>query len=132
VRRTDRQLPLVALGPQCAFRMEAIQKLDQAGIPWRIAAVSPSLSGLWAAATGGLGVTVRTEFGIPGRLVSGRNLFGLPGLGSFSLTLHRRKQNTSAGLERLASIIIGVARACLPLRTDAPAPPSVSRKRRKQ
>jgi DNA-binding transcriptional LysR family regulator len=114
VRRTDQQLPLVVLGPQCAFRKEAIQRLDQAGIPWRIAAVSPSLAGLWASALGGLGITVRTELGIPEKLISARNLFGLPSPGSCCITLHSRKQNPSAGLERLASIVTGVLRENMP------------------
>src|SRR6185503_3426777 len=60
VRRSARPLPLVVLGPQCAFRQRALQVLEEAGIPWRIAAVSPSLAGLWAAARAGLGVTVRS------------------------------------------------------------------------
>src|SRR5579863_9756661 len=54
LRRNGQPLPLVLLGPQCAFRREAIQRLDHAGVPWRIAAVSPSLAGLWASAIGGL------------------------------------------------------------------------------
>src|SRR5262249_1949843 len=33
--------PLLLLGPQCAFRKEAIHQLDAAGIAWRIAATSP-------------------------------------------------------------------------------------------
>ena len=58
--RSGQPLPLVLLGPQCAFRKKAIEKLDEASIPWRIAAVSPSLAGLWASAIGGLGITART------------------------------------------------------------------------
>jgi hypothetical protein len=56
----DASLPLAVLGPQCAFRKAAIQQLESAGIPYRIAATSPSLDGLWASLQGGLGITART------------------------------------------------------------------------
>ena len=67
--RFNQPLPLVLLGPQCAFRKEAIQRLDDAKLPWRIAAVSPSLAGLWASAIGGLGITARSSLGLPAKLV---------------------------------------------------------------
>lgn len=105
VRRAGQPLPLVVLGPQCAFRKEALRQLDHAGIPWRIAAVSPSLAGLWASALGGLGVTLRTRLGIPARLLAGSERWGLPYLGTFEATLHRRPQEINPGVERLASIV---------------------------
>lgn len=103
--RSGQPLPLVLLGPQCAFRKKAIEKLDEASIPWRIAAVSPSLAGLWASAIGGLGITARTSLGLPTRLASDRTLLNLPTLGSFPVTLHSRPKATSAGVERLGAII---------------------------
>ena len=103
--RSGQPLPLVLLGPQCAFRKKAIEKLDEASIPWRIAAVSPSLAGLWASAIGGLGITARTALGLPARLASDRTLLDLPTLGSFPVTLHTRRKATSAGVERLGAII---------------------------
>jgi DNA-binding transcriptional LysR family regulator len=103
--RSGQPLPLVLLGPQCAFRKKAIEKLDEASIPWRIAAVSPSLAGLWASAIGGLGITARTSLGLPARLASDRTLLNLPTLGSFPVTLHTRRKATSAGVERLGAII---------------------------
>ncbi|HTS80981.1 MAG TPA: LysR substrate-binding domain-containing protein [Myxococcaceae bacterium] len=62
-------LPLVLFQQPCTFRRLGIEALDRAGIPWRVAFTSPSLSGLWAAASAGLGVTVRTELGLPPRVV---------------------------------------------------------------
>lgn len=103
--RSGQPLPLVLLGPQCAFRKKAIEKLDEASIPWLIAAVSPSLAGLWASAIGGLGITARTSLGLPARLASDRTLLNLPTLGSFPVTLHTRRKATSAGVERLGVII---------------------------
>lgn len=82
-------LPLLLLGPQCRFRREALAHLEAAGRPWRLAALSPSLAGLWASAQGGLGVTARTALGLPPTLRWGRTLLGLPVLGALPLALHR-------------------------------------------
>ena len=57
ILREKQPLPLAVLGPKCAFRRRAIERLEAADIPHRIAASSPSLDGLWAAMRGGLGVT---------------------------------------------------------------------------
>src|SRR5580698_4191714 len=104
-RRSGQPLPLVLLGPQCAFRKEAFQKLDQSKIPWRIAAVSPSLAGLWASAIGGLGITVRSSLGLPARLVWDREMFDLPTLPAFPVTLHAQPEALSDGVQRLREII---------------------------
>jgi len=101
----DEALPLVVLGPQCVFRKEAIESLDAAGHPWRIAAVSPSLAGLWALGMAGLGVTVRSALGVPRSLVSHKTLFDLPRLGAFPVTLHAAAGGLSPGVERLRDIL---------------------------
>lgn len=103
--RVDQPLPLVLLGPQCAFRKEAIQKLDDAKMPWRIAAVSPSLAGLWASAIGGLGITARSSLGLPAKLVWDKAMFDLPKLPAFPVTLHTQSSEMSDGVERLRMII---------------------------
>lgn len=107
--RREEPLPLVVLGPQCVFRKAAIEQLDAAGHPWRIAAVSPSLTGLWALALAGLGITVRSGLGIPKTLVSGKTLFDLPPLGAFPVTLHAPTGRLSAGVERLRDILREIA-----------------------
>jgi DNA-binding transcriptional LysR family regulator len=104
----DEPLPLVVLGPQCVFRQEAIASLDAAGHPWRIAAVSPSLAGLWALGMAGLGVTVRSALGVPRSLVSHKTLFDLPRLGAFPVTLHAAAGGLSPGVERLRDILRAV------------------------
>ena len=115
-------LPLVLLGPQCAFRKAAISQLDAAGIPWRVAATSPSLAGLWASAVGGLGVTVRSQLAVPETLVWRRQLFGLPALDPFPVTLLAQPHATGRSVERLRTIIGEEVAAALP-------PPARRRKR---
>ncbi|HVP61770.1 MAG TPA: LysR substrate-binding domain-containing protein [Myxococcaceae bacterium] len=75
-------LPLILFEPPCTFRRLALEALDRAGLPWRLGFSSPSLSGLWAAAAAGLGVTVRTELGTPARVrrLADRRLPALPAL----------------------------------------------------
>jgi len=101
----DQPLPLLLLGSQCAFRKEAIRLLDQAGLPWRIAALSPSVNGLWATALGGLGLTLRTNLGLPAGLASGKRMFGLPSPGSFPVTFHRLARAPGQAVERLHAIV---------------------------
>jgi len=54
-------LPLALLDPPCGFRNAALSALERAGRPYRIAATSPSLSGLRAAVRAGIAVTARTS-----------------------------------------------------------------------
>lgn len=103
--RDSGPVPLVALGPQCAFRMEAIRRLDEKRIPWRLAAVSPSLAGLWATARGGLGITARSAHDVPADLVAHATLFGLPTLGAFPITLHARTPIRNPCIKRLYEIV---------------------------
>ena len=49
-------------------KTNAMRILDKAGIPWRIAVTSRSLNGIWAAASAGLGVALRTTIGMPASL----------------------------------------------------------------
>ena len=54
-------LPLATFSPPCTFRQVAVDALNRAGIPWRVAYTTTSLPGLMAAVASGLGVTARTE-----------------------------------------------------------------------
>lgn len=121
-RHRDRPLPLVVLGPQCAFRKEAVKNLDAAGVPWRVAAVSPSLNGLWASAVGGLGVTVRSPLGLPAGLVSAKAMLGLPRLGAFPVTLHTRPHESSPSVGRLRAIVCDVVTQTLPTPREGAIP----------
>ncbi|MGD8275749.1 MAG: LysR substrate-binding domain-containing protein [Thiohalocapsa sp.] len=60
-------LPLATFSPPCTFRQVAVDALNAAGIPWRVAYTTTSLPGLMAAVKNGLGVTARTEHAlVPG------------------------------------------------------------------
>lgn len=98
-------LPLAVLGPQCVFRRRALQHLEAANIPSRIAANGVSLTGLYAALLGGLGVTARTALSLPEGLVSAESLFGLPALGSLPVSLHRHPSSNSVTAQRMASLL---------------------------
>ncbi|MET3133125.1 DNA-binding transcriptional LysR family regulator [Oxalobacteraceae bacterium GrIS 1.11] len=96
-------LPLVVFEMPCLMRSVATTALDRAGLPWRLAFSSASLSGVWAAVAAGLGVTVRTELGLPPHL---RVLDGMPALPMVGLSLHRAMAKPGGATERLRNIIL--------------------------
>ncbi|HDR8988213.1 LysR substrate-binding domain-containing protein [Burkholderia vietnamiensis] len=104
-------LPLVVFDRPCRFFAAATDALDRAGLPWRVAFTTPSLAGLWAAAAAGLGVTVRSHYGLP---ASVRALdvaaCGLPALPSLPLLLLRRTSSATPTVERLAQIVTQAVR----------------------
>lgn len=112
-RREGEPLPLLLLGPQCIFRREAVARLEQAGLSWRTAALSPSLAGLWASAQGNLGITARTSLGLPPNLRWGATLHGLPALGALPVALHHREPAPHRGAEQLRSILREATRQAL-------------------
>ena len=100
-------LPLVVFAPPCSFRSAAIAALDGAGIRWRLTLTTPGLSGLWAAAEAGLGITARTAIGIPRTLsVLDPAKTGLPALPPVSLLLHRAETQPGAAVARLTQILV--------------------------
>ncbi|HUH85592.1 MAG TPA: LysR substrate-binding domain-containing protein [Stellaceae bacterium] len=98
-------LPLAVFEPPCLFRAAAIAALDKAGIPWRIAFTSPSLSGLWAAIDAGLGITVRTAAGLPSHLATLDQRAGLPPLPSVHLLLGTAGRMVTPAAARLRDIL---------------------------
>jgi DNA-binding transcriptional LysR family regulator len=103
-RQGDEPLPLVMFDAPCLMRNAATLALDRAGIPWRIAFTSRSLNGVWAAVSAGLGVTVRTDAGLPSglsRLTPGT----LPSLNALGVVLHRAEDHPSGAIQRLAQIV---------------------------
>jgi len=90
VRSPDEALPLVMLDQPCLFRRRGLAALDVAGISWRLAFTSPSLSGLWAAVAAGLGITLRTPHVLPERAsVLDIGSIGLPRVGEVGLRLYK-------------------------------------------
>jgi DNA-binding transcriptional LysR family regulator len=107
-------MPLATLEAPCMLRTAATRAIEQAGLGWRVAFVSPSLSGLWAATAAGLGITVRTPLGLPDKvrpLSVGES--GLPLLPKLDLVLHRAEAEQSPATKRLAAIILETLRPSL-------------------
>ena len=103
-RRRDAPLPLVMFDAPCVMRTVATEALDRAGIAWRLAFTSHSLGAVWAAVAAGLGVTVRTRFGMRSHL---RTLppaeSGLPALPQIGLVLHRLEREPGRVCAMLAT-----------------------------
>lgn len=99
-------LPLAALEAPCLLRSIACEHLDRHGLSWRIAFVSPSLGGLWAATAAGLGIALRTPVGHPSSVrILDPATYGLPDMPSLGLLLYRANQDLGPTGEHLATII---------------------------
>lgn len=97
-------LPLLVFEAPCLMRSAATAALDRAGIAWRIAFTSRSLSGIWAAMSAGLGVTLRTDFGLPASL---QILNDLPAAGEVGISLHLSEMPHSEATIHLKDAITG-------------------------
>ncbi|WP_248795754.1 LysR substrate-binding domain-containing protein [Pseudomonas sp. MWU13-2105] len=95
-------LPLVVFDAPCILRSAATNALDRARIPWRVALTSPSVSGIWAAVSAGLGVTLRTRIGLPPELAVIDSLPALPMLG---YVLHQAVATPTAAVRQLSELI---------------------------
>jgi DNA-binding transcriptional LysR family regulator len=128
-------LPLVLFEPPCTFRRMALEALDRAGLSWRVSFSSPSLSGLWAAVSAGLGVTVRTELATPSRVIAlqSARLPPLPPL-AFGVELAGEPPSRTAAELRtvLAELLARAAAGVSPARRGSrrPAPPRPRRRPR--
>jgi DNA-binding transcriptional LysR family regulator len=89
-------MPLVVFDGPCLFRQSGIGALDRAGIPWRLALTTPSLSGVWVAVRASLGMTVRTPVAVPPYLSVLKASAGLPKLPAVDLLLHTSSEPASA------------------------------------
>ncbi len=100
-------LPLVLFEPPCTFRRLALEALDRAGLPWRVVFSSPSLSGLWAAVSAGLGVTVRTELATPPRVLALRDR-RLPALPSMAFRVEAAGDASHGSVATLRATLVEV------------------------
>lgn len=100
-------LPLVVLEAPCMMRTAAIEALDRAGIPWRIAFTSASLAGVWAAVRAGLGISVRTPLGLPAsvRAMEPKE-DGLPVLPVLGLGVYLANAATTPAVHRLSELML--------------------------
>ena len=82
-----RELPLVVSPHPCVYRKRAMQALDDAGRPWRVAYTSTSLAGAQAAVRAGLGVTVLPAGMVPADFAVLERKAGLPPLPEAEIAL---------------------------------------------
>jgi len=103
-RRHD-AVPLLILDQPCTFRQAAIEALDQANIPWRIAMSSGSVSAVWAAAEAGLGVTARTQLNAPTSVSDVGDALGLPSMSPVSIFLLKSNAAINLTADHLELVI---------------------------
>jgi DNA-binding transcriptional LysR family regulator len=84
-------MPLLLLEPPCMFRSAALEALERAKIPWRVAVTSPSLGGLWATALASMGLTVRGDLVLPPGLSNVGARLKLPQLPTATIRLLESK-----------------------------------------
>ena len=101
----------VALYPQgCLFRSWAMQALDKANRPWRLAFVSRSLSAVEAIAAQGLAVTVVKSGTFPAKLRRLSERDGLPPLPRAEIRLHRAPKLSRAATLLADHLVASLAR----------------------
>lgn len=105
-RLSGEPLPLVLLDASCPLRETVTTTLDRAGIPWRHAFTSSSLSALWAATSAGLGLSALTAFGLPPHVRSfDGSVIGLPTLPPMTLGMYRAQAEPERPVARLAGLL---------------------------
>ncbi len=110
----DDPLPLALFQSGCLFRDWALAGLQERGRSYRIAYTSASLTGILAAVTAGLAVTVLSRSILPAEVRPLRAEEGFPPLPTASITLHRGHA-VSAVAEGLAGYLReGFATEALP------------------
>ncbi len=109
--RSATVLPLILYRPPSITRSIATAALAQAGIGWRLACTSDSLSGLVAAVQAGLGITVLANGLIPSGLADIEAAVDLPRLGALDFILLRNTRLLRAPAEELATAIMTRARS---------------------
>jgi DNA-binding transcriptional LysR family regulator len=80
-------LPLAAFEQGCVYRRRAIHQLEAAGRTWRVAYSSPNLSGIQAAVSAGLGISILPDVAVLAdhRVLGPKD--GFPKLGNTEMTL---------------------------------------------
>lgn len=98
-------IPLIVFQPPSITRDQAIETLEHADLPWRIACTSGSFNGLMAATIAGLGLTAQAEAFIPPSLEDVSGLLRLPDLGDVEFVVVERKTGADGASRALASVI---------------------------
>jgi len=96
-------VPLVLAPAPDIYRRRALEALDRAGMPWRITYTSPSLNGIQAAVSAGLGATILSR----DLLAAGFQVVeNMPDLADMEIALHRRPGAVSKAVDLLAEHIV--------------------------
>jgi DNA-binding transcriptional LysR family regulator len=104
VGRSGDEIPLAVLDPPCGFRDAALKALDAARLPYRIAATSPSLSGIMAAVLGGVAVSVRTPRSLVNGIAVAPRKMALPRLPDAEFSIRVRADSGDVA-QRLAAVL---------------------------
>jgi DNA-binding transcriptional LysR family regulator len=122
-----RPLPLALSGPSCAWRAEATDSLQSAGIPWRQMLVSANHAAIGPVVSAGLAVTVLPASGLRTsmRILDQRD--GLPALSMNAIGLieghDRRSAEAVALAEEIRATLKSSAVVAPALRVPDPPPP---------
>ena len=114
-------LPLIVFPPPSITRARALEVLERAGRPWRIACTSGSLSGMTAAALAGLGVMAHSRRLVPAGLRVLPDPTGLPELGDTEFALTAGRGSGRGAVRALAAAVLAGEH-----RLNRPAPPPTS------
>ncbi len=106
--KNDEAIPLVTFNFPCEFRQHGIDALEQANRPWRYALTTPSLAGVWAAISAGLGITARTKYQTPKKFIEFSKTTNLPRLPKMFVTQVEHSALTPAA-HTLSKIVKSVA-----------------------
>jgi len=106
-------IPLLLLEQPCVFRQMAIEALDRAKRPWRVALTSASVSAIWAAAEAGLGITARSLVHVPDGIGPVADSAKLPKLATVKLSLHQDRLRSNPAVDHLAALVEEVVRGRL-------------------
>ncbi|MBP7336924.1 LysR substrate-binding domain-containing protein [Niveispirillum sp.] len=102
----EQPVPLVLAPSPDLYRRRALEALERSGIPWRIAYTSPSLAGIQAAVSAGLGITILSRDMLAAGFQVVDASLGLPDLTDMEIALHRRPGAPSKAVDLLASHIV--------------------------
>lgn len=103
-RPDEDKLALVVAPDGCIYRQRALEKLQQAGRPWRISYTNADIGGITAALKEGLGVTVLARSTLPGELTILKHK-SLPPLGQVGINLYIQPGKHRQASSKLAEFI---------------------------
>jgi DNA-binding transcriptional LysR family regulator len=104
--QVEAPVPLILYNPPSLTRTVALEALERAGLTWRIACTSGSLSGLRAACLAGLGVTAHVRGLLPEGLAEIPVASGLPELGDVEFVVLGARNSPQGPAAALASALL--------------------------